>query len=356
MSPRLRPDAVAGAFKDGVGPPIVAAVGPESYLREQVLAQVAEAVLGDAGSRDVIVLQAAATTSDVDQDTLARFFDETRTGSLFGSKKVVALRHAGPLLVRYRRAFLAWCKNPGRAAVAVVLADDLAPTVLAGVEKAGVLVRCGGRGERGEDPSRFVARQAAEREKRLGRGEADLLVDLLGSDLATLANAVEVLSIHAGEKSAIEREDVEALFLSAREGSVWAFGDRLVEGDVTGALIESERCFAEGIPERTGSHRVTRSEPAIAVRLVSSFVTALCRTLTASEQIDAGVSRREIRWLGRVPWSAQQSALKAASSRQRRSLEAMTVFADETDRGMKSGGPAGRVAVARLAAAVRRLP
>ena len=371
MSRALAPDSVGAALQAALAgrggankgpgvksgtPAVIAAVGPETYLREQVLADVATALLGDAESPDLLTLQGAATSSDADLETLVRFFDETRTGSLFGGRKVVALRHADGLINRYKTEFEAWLANPGSAAVAIILADDLPRAVAVALEKVGWLVRCGGRGTRGEAAQAFLTRRAAARDKRIGRAEVELLVGLLGRDLAALENAVEILSLHAGEREVIERQDIEALFQSAREGSIWAFGDLLVEGDVAGALVESGRCFSEGIPESVGSRRVTRSETGIAVRLVSAFTMAVCRVLEARSQLDAGVRRADVKLSGRVPWNAQQSAVRAAVRRRPAALEALAVFAEETDRGMKSGGPTGRAAIARLAAAVHHIP
>jgi DNA polymerase III delta subunit len=358
MSPAIAPDAIAARLRSrkGGAPPVLAAVGPETFLQEQVLRDVAATLLGDADSPDLLTLQGAATSTDADQDTLARFFDETRTGSLFGGRKVVALRHASALVSRYKKDFLHWLEHPGSAAVAVILASELPAPVLTAIEKAGMVVRCGGRGARGEAPESFVTKRAASRGKRLGRAETDLLLDLIGRDLSGLENAVEILSLHAGEREVIERQDIEALFQSAREGSVWAFGDKLVEGDVAGALAEANRCFNEGIPESARSRKVTRSESTIAVRLISAFTMAVTRVVEARAQIDAGVPRRQVKLSGRVPWSAQQAVLRAAARRRPPALEALVVFAEETDRGLKSGGPAGRAAIARLVGAVSRVP
>jgi len=266
----------------------------------------------------------------------------------------VALRHADTMVTRYKKDFLAWLENPGTAALPVILADDLPRPVAAAIEKKGVLVKCGGRGARTQAPTAFVAERAAARGKSIGRAECELLVDLLGPHLTGLENAIEIVSIYVGEREPIVRDDIEALFQSGREGSVWSFGDLLLDGDVTQAMTEASRCFNVGIPESARSRKITRSEATIAVRLVLSFTTAVCRVLEVRAQLDAGVSRRDVTVSG--PWNARKSALSAISRRRPPALQALAVFAEETDRGMKSGGPAGRAAIARLVAAVSRVP
>ncbi len=355
MSRALAPGALSGALRDErARPAVIAAVGPEAFLREQALREIAGTVLGDPHSPDLMILQGALTTTDADQETLMRFFGETRTGSLFGGRKVVALRHADAMVTRYKKDFLAWLSNPGSAALPVILADDLPRPVMTVIEKMGMVVKCGGQGSRSQPPLPFIAERAAARGKRIGRAEAELLLELLGPGLTGLENSVEILSLHAGEREEIGRGDIEALFQSGREGSVWAFGDLLVAGRVSEAMNEASRCFNEGIPTSARSRKMTRDEGSIAVRLVLAFTTAVCRVLDVRAQLDAGVSRREVKING--PWSARQSTMQVISRRRPPALQALAVFAEETDRGLKSGGPAGRAAIARLVAAVSRVP
>jgi hypothetical protein len=53
-----------------------------------------------------------------------------------------------------------------------------------------------------------------------------------------------------------------------------------------------------------------------------------------------------------MPWKAKERAARIAARRRSEALEALIVRAEETERGMKSGGADGRLAVARLATAV----
>lgn len=340
----------------GAPPPVVAAVGPESWLREEVVRAVATAVLGSAESPDVVVVQGEGSAAGDPGEALTRFLDEARTPSLFGGAKVAVLRGAGAAVAEDRKAVIAWLARPGSAGCAVLLAETLPDDVEEAVQRTGVLVRCGGRGAAQEPPARFVIRRAAARGKRLGGAEADLLVDAVGEDLASLENAVEILSLHAGDEPGVASAAIHALFPGSREGSVWAFAEHLVSGDVAAALGEAAHAFDEGIPEGFGSSRVIRDERTIALRLVSEFGRSAGRARALRRQLDRGVRREELDWGGRSPPPrAQQEALRTATSRRPEALDALVVYAEETDRGMKSGGTQGRLAVTKLAVAVGRV-
>jgi len=330
--------------------PVVAAVGPEAYLREEVARGVAELVLGSAESPDVVTVQGEGGGAEEDRDAAQRFFDEARTMSMFGTGKVVVLRGAGALAKRVEKDFLAWLARPSRTCVAVLLADELPAKVEKAVEKAGLLVRCGGRGTRTEAPDRFAARRAAEHGKRLGRTEAGLLVEAVGAELSALEQAVEMLCLHAGEEPAVTAEAVAALFHGGREGTVWAFGDRLLEGEVAAALTQAGRCFQEGVAEDPKGARVTHDERRIATRLLLAFSMAVSRVVDVRRQLDRGVPRQEVSLAGPPAW--RSAALRTATSRPAEAFEAMLLAAEETERAMKSGGPDGRLAIARLATGV----
>jgi len=316
---------------------------------------VAASILGSAESPDVVTVRGEAGESGDAGDALARFLDEVRTRSLFGGGKVVVLRGAEAAVAADKKAVAAWLGRPSAgpgSPCAVLVAESLPEAVEEAVQSAGVLVRCGGRGAAAEPPARFAARRAAARGKRLGAAEADLLAEAVGPELSLLENAVEVLCLHAGEEPVLTAAAIHALFPGAREGNVWSFAETLVAGDTAGALAEASHCFEEGIPEGFGSRRVLRDERTIAIRLVSEFARSVVRAQSLRRQIDAGVPRNALDWGGRMPPPrAQQAALGAAASRSAAAFDALLLLAEETDRGMKSGGPQGRLAVARMASA-----
>jgi DNA polymerase III delta subunit len=346
---------VSRSFAGAKPPAVIAALGPETFLREQALRDAAAAFLGAADSPDVVVVQPDASIEPADE-TAARFLGEARTSSLFGGRKIVALRDADDVVKAAKAGFLAWIASPAPSVVGVLLADDLPSDIVAAAEKSGVVVRCGGRGGAAEPAAAFVRRRAAERGKRIASSDAALLVERVGDELSALDNALEILCLHAGDADAVAAEDVDALFRSARDGVVYEFGDLLAEGEVGAALVEAQRCFAEGVPEDFTGARVTFDERRIAQKLLAAFATSVTRSLALRRQLDAGVARGELQYTGPafksfLPWKAKERAARIAARRRPEALEALLVRAEETERGTKSGGADGRLAIARLATA-----
>jgi len=355
----VKDDALRRAFAGTKPPAAVAAAGPESFLREQAMRSVAEAWLGSADSPDVVTVQPDPAVRSP-AETAAQFLGEARTASLFGGRKVVVLRDADETVAAAKEGFAAWLASPAPSVVGVLLADELPADVVRAVEKAGVVVRCGGRGGEREAPDAFVRRRAADRGKRIGAADARLVAERVGDDLAALDSALEILCLHAGDAEAVTAADVDALYRSAREGTVWEFGDLLAEGEVAAALVEAARCFDEGVPEDFSGERVTFDERRIAARLLSSFVTSVGRAAALRRQLDAGVARGELQYAPpafrpNIPWKAKERAARTAGRRRAEALDAMLIRAEETERAMKSGGADGRLAVARLATAVGML-
>jgi len=351
----VREDALGRRFAEGSAPAVVAAVGPETFLREEVVRSVAAAFLGAADSPDVVIVQPDDSV-EPPEETAARFLGEVRTSSLFGGRKVVVLRDADDVAKASKAGFLAWIASPAPSVVGVLLADELPAEVVTAAEKAGVVIRCGGRGGAAEPAAAFVKRRAAERGKRLASGDAALLVERVGEEFAALDNALEILCLHAGDAEAVTGADVEALFRSARDGVVYEFGDLLAEGEVGAALTEAQRCFAEGVPEDFSGARVTFDERRIAQKLLAAFASSATRALVLRRQLDAGVPKGELQFPRPafpqfLPWKAKERVTRIAARRRPEALEALLVRAEETERGTKSGGADGRLAIARLATA-----
>lgn len=356
MPPSPGTDALGALRKRLAGrdpPRVVAAVGPESFLREAALRAVAEAVLGSADSPDLVTLRVDQAAEGGAVGALERFFAEARTGSLFGGAKVVALRDAERAAAADAKAFLAWLKSPSPSVTVVLLAEELKQDHAAAARDAGVVVECGGRRGPATDPARFVADRAAERGKRIGRDEAGEVVRLVGDDLGALENAAEVLCLHAGDDEVLTATSIRALFPGAREGDSEEFCHAALSGDVATALAAAARCFSEGVPEGWNSRRIVRDERGVAGVLVRDLIRTLGQQAEAQGQLDAGVPPGEVR-IGKLPPFICQKILRGLPRRRAGALDSLVLLLEDTDRGMKSGGAHGRVAIARLATAAGR--
>ena len=97
----------------------------------------------------------------------------------------------------------------------------------------------------------FAARKAAEelaRERglKIGGGELDALVELLGADVARIASEIEKLSLYAGTERRITEEDIFSLAPSAKASTIFALVNALGRNDRTGSLESLDVLVREG--------------------------------------------------------------------------------------------------------------
>ncbi|MCA9556557.1 MAG: DNA polymerase III subunit delta, partial [Myxococcales bacterium] len=101
-------------------------------------------------------------------------------------------------------------------------------------KKEDFVVRCEAL-DRRELPG-FVQRTARDKGHALEPGVADNLAELLGPDLAPVADALERLSLYVGPGGTISEEAVSAVVTRVRQETVWQLVDALAARDLGGAL------------------------------------------------------------------------------------------------------------------------
>jgi DNA polymerase III delta subunit len=131
---------LAAALRKGALPDVVAVIGPETLLRDEALKSLLAHALGDADSPAAISIQGAAAGVELEREALARFFDESRTRSLFGGAKAVVLRNAGAAAGRHKQSFQEWLAQPPKGILAVIEADELPAELLRALGAAGLVV------------------------------------------------------------------------------------------------------------------------------------------------------------------------------------------------------------------------
>src|SRR5690606_38453559 len=87
---------------------------------------------------------------------------------------------------------------------------------------------------------RFIEAEAREKGKSLDGNVAGALVDALGEDLAALTDAVERLSLFAGERKTMTLDDVAACVTRARVETIWKLVDAISLRDRREAIAALE--------------------------------------------------------------------------------------------------------------------
>ena len=219
-----------------------AVVGPESFLAEEALETIVQAVLGPDRAQALQVLRGEETT-------WSRLVDNLGMGSLFAEKRAVVVRNAEGLKGDGEEmgAYLA-DPTPGVTLVLLAAKPDKRTKVWKRVlEKAAVTPADPpkGRGLRA-----FVDERLRQRKLQVDEDGVVELVERVGQDLRRLMGEIDKLEAFAqsGGKAALSAEDVAAVMGRGMAPPLYKLADALAARKAVGALEVLAALLEEGEP------------------------------------------------------------------------------------------------------------
>jgi len=240
---------------------------------------------------------------------------------------VVIVRDADAFVSAHRQKLESYVESPSPSSVLILMVLSWRANWKLSklVSKVGQAIDCSAPDER-TIPRRLVE-AAAQRGKKIARDAAELLVELVGADLAALDGEIEKLATYVGRTETITAEDVSSLVAATAAPAAFAMTDALVAGDAAAALKA-----LDGMLARRGD------EFAALGRIAAHLRRALrCQHLTA-----AGRPPEEA-LNPRMPYRAKNAFLAMLRRRDLRALEADFRRLIRTDLTLKSGGNAKAV-------------
>jgi DNA polymerase-3 subunit delta len=158
-----------------------------------------------------------------------------QTLPLAGKRRLVVVKEADQFKSSWKD-FAAYCERPLLSTCLVFCsgASTLKSEVTSLFKHNGIAVRFY-HPFRGEIPE-WIRRMARERNKQMSRDAAVLLGESLENDLQSISNEMEKIALYAGERSVIEREDVEAVITAVKEVSIFTLTDCLAGKERVKAL------------------------------------------------------------------------------------------------------------------------
>jgi DNA polymerase-3 subunit delta len=240
----MTPDALREALGRGERRGAWLVLGPEPLLRDDALAALREAVLGDA--------PADFNLDRLDGEKLApaALVDAVRTLPVMAPSRLVILREpdargAGRGLADALAELVPGLAADGECVLVVVAekADGRARWVRAFAEEA--VVRCEAPKTEREVVA-FVRREAKRQGVRLEAGAAELLAERVGPQLLLLRRELEKAALLAAPGAAVGRAEVAAGTPTLAEEPVWDLTDAIGEGRVADALRVLSRLLAGG--------------------------------------------------------------------------------------------------------------
>jgi len=293
--------------------PIYVLYGDDAFLRDEARKEIVSAVVGDADP------QLCVTTFDPDA-ALVDVLDELRTIPLLAPRRAVIVRDAGAFVSAHRDALETYLQDPPPHASLILIVSSWPSNtrLYRRVAEIGETRDCTAPDT--TRAGRDIRSALQRRGKKIDPDAADLLLDLVGVDLAALNCEVEKLVAFAGSRDTITAEDVARLVSRTAAAEPFALTNAITAANPTAALgILSTELVARGDE----------------FRLLGQIAWHLRRALAAAQDLAAGRTPSL-----RMPYPLQRPFLDMVRRRGPRRLQADFRRLIAADLALKSGATA----------------
>jgi len=321
--------------------PVYVIAGPEELHRRQAIDLIrkrAEA-LGKVSLREIQCPQSPAEGSPVD---IPDILDYLRSKTLFGGMSMVILRRADYVIGRAKKkadeeaegegepasasardVLLRYAAEPQKGSCLVIeLEEEARSSAASKLAAHGILVDCRalydspppwqkGPVKATEIVQWVCAEVAAKYQKRISPEVASEIVDMVGNNLARIANELEKLALFVGDKTVIESEDVEKSTGHVRTHGLFSLLDSVASRDLGKSLKMLAEIFSRGMAMAKGD--VVFDDAGIAAILIGQIhrrmaTLRLARRLLAQKKSIADL-QKEFRMA--YEWQAEKLAEQA---------------------------------------------
>jgi DNA polymerase-3 subunit delta len=239
----VTPEQAISQAQKGELLPVYLIVGEERHLSSQVIAAVRKAVMsgGVEGLND--------DTMDAPQKSVEEVLAVARTLPMLATRRFVLCRNIEGWETDKKSGKAAGSKSrspldllvdyadnaPAQSVVVLAAAKlDKRRKLYTAAKKAGFLISCEAP-KRHELPG-WIATRAREQGHSIANSVADLIAELSGPELSTVAEALERLSLYVGQGKAIDEEAVSECVVRLRTASVWELVSSVGRQDTANSL------------------------------------------------------------------------------------------------------------------------
>jgi len=188
----------------------------------------------------------ALLTIDGDEATLSGVLDELRTTPFLADRRVVVVRAADGFISKHREKLERYFDKPATTGVLVVTVSswDSRTKLAKKLPSVGTLIALTPP-SRWKLPDHLVQHAAARYKVKLDKAAAEMLVELVGEELAQLYNEIDKLALFAHGEKAIRVAHVETLIGHHRIYGAFEVIDAMVAGNAAQAVTRLRNMFEE---------------------------------------------------------------------------------------------------------------
>jgi DNA polymerase-3 subunit delta len=218
--------------------PIYAVHGDDDFLKRQVLTALRNLILGKTDSNEF-----SQSAHPGDRADYATVMDELNTIPFFGPRRLVVVDNADSFVTRYRPQLEKAVEQlPPTGVLILEVKTWPATTKLAKKIKDAATIACKAPPS-GKLPKWCIDWTLAHHDKQLTLPAANLLVELIGSEMGQLDQELAKLAVYAGTRKRITDEDVDTLVGRSQAQNTWKIFDAIGEGKTREALTILGRLF-----------------------------------------------------------------------------------------------------------------
>ncbi len=218
--------------------PIYVISGKDDYLISSKAKKIVNSVL-DSDQKDMNLLNC-----DGDKISAAEVFDELRTLSFNGGKRVVLVKDSDKFITANRPLLESYFDNPSSSGVLILLVNSWkANTKLAKKLNKSQLIEIAQI--KGSKLNEFIVQYAkTEHNKSITTNAAYALADLIGDQPGRLASEIDKLAAYDIDKKTIDVEDITSLVTGSKLYDAFNVLDSVSKADVSAAISKLRKMFA----------------------------------------------------------------------------------------------------------------
>jgi len=276
----------------------------------------------------------ALLSVDGDEAVVSEVLDELRTVPFLADKRVVLVKNADGFVSKNREILERYFEKPaGTGVLVLAVASWDARTRLAKMlPKVGSLIAME-QPKKWELPSHLMQYAATKHKIKLNRDAAEMLVELIGEELAQLYNELEKLILFARDEKVIRVDHVESLTGHHRIYDAFEVIDATIGGNAGQAITRLRNMFEQ---DKSAEYSV-----------VGAFAFHLRRMFQARALLDKRINPAEIAKQLRIWYNKDRFFAQL----QRTTLSQIATFLEElaaVDHATKTGQTQAAVAVEQL--------
>jgi DNA polymerase-3 subunit delta len=218
--------------------PIYVLAGDEDFLKRRASTVLTSWVLG--GEDGYGLSEYPGETAE-----WAAVRDELSTLPFFGPHRLIVIENADPFVTRFRAQLEKYVASPAMAGVLVLEVKSWPSTTRLAKQLASTTISCKAPAA-ARVPAWCAEWVKSEHGKQLTTAAAQLLVDLVGTDMGLLDQELAKLAVYIGKAARIDVEDVDRLVGRGQTANVFKVFDAIGSGQPAEALAILDQLLTSG--------------------------------------------------------------------------------------------------------------